>query len=100
MALGRRRAAQVAALGALWRAVGGAKHACGKRDSADGIRDLALCLERICIISSSVMMIAALQVARSVRIRATVLRCRWTLAGAYGTNTPPTRDQKHQQVAH
>ena len=50
MALGRRRAAQVAALGALWRAIGGAKHAWGKRDSADGIRDLALCLGRIRII--------------------------------------------------
>ena len=47
LALSRRRAVQVAALGALWRAIGCAKHACGKRDSADGLRDLALCLDRI-----------------------------------------------------
>ena len=47
IALSRRRAVQVAALGALWRAIGCAKHACGKRDSADGLRDLALCLDRI-----------------------------------------------------
>ena len=47
IALSRRQAVQVAALGALWRAIGCAKHACGKRDSADGLRDLALCLDRI-----------------------------------------------------
>ena len=100
VALSRRRAVQVAAVGALWRAISCAKHACGKRDSADGLRDLALCLNLSRIINHYETILAALQIARSLRIRAAVLRCRRTLAGAYDTSTPLTRDQKHQQVAH
>ena len=100
IALSRRRAVQVAALGALWRAIGCAKHACGKRDSADGLRDLALCLDRIRIMLHYETILAALKIARSFRSRAAVLRFRRTLAGAYDTNTPPTRDEKHQQVAY
>ena len=100
VALSRRRAVQVAAVGALWRAISCAKHACGKRDSADGLRDLALCLDLTRIINYYETILAALQIARSLWIRAVVLRCRRTLAGAYDTSTPLTRDQKHQQVAH
>jgi hypothetical protein len=76
---------------------------CGKRDSADGLRDLALCLDLSRIIKHYETILAARQIARSrcgLRIRAAVLRCRRTLAGAYDTSTPLTRDQKHQQVAH
>ncbi len=101
MALSRRQAAvQVAALEALWRAIGCAKHACGKRDSADGLRDFALCLDLSRIIKHYETILAALQIACSLRTRAAVLRCRRTLAGAYDTSPPRTRDQKHQQVAH
>ena len=102
VALSRRRAVQVAAVGALWRAITGscAKHACGKRDSADGLRDLALYLDLSRIINHYGTILAALQIARSLWIRAAVLRCRRTLAGAYDTSTPLTRDRKHQQVAH
>ena len=98
MALSRRRAVQVAAVGALWRAISCAKHACGKRDSADGLRDLALCLDLGRITEHYETILAALQIAPSLRIRAAVLRR--TLVGAYDTSTPLTRDQKHQQVAH
>ena len=89
---------QAAALGALWRTIGCAKHARGKRDSADGLRDLALCLDRIRIMLHYETILAALHIARSFRIRAAVLRFRRTLAGVYDTNTPPTRDQKHKQA--
>ena len=80
----RRGAVQAAALGALWRTIGCAKHACGKRDSADsdGLRDLSLCLDRIRIMLHYETILAALQIARSFRIRAAVLRFRRTLAGA------------------
>ena len=100
MALSRRRAVQVAAVGALWRAIGCAKHACGKCDSADGLRDLALCLDLSRMIKHYDTILPALQIARSLWIRAVVLRCRRTVAGAYDTSTPLTRDQKRQQVAH
>ena len=63
-------------------------------------RDLALCLDLIRIINHYETILAALQIARSLRIRAAVLRCRRTPAGAYDTSTPPIRNQKHQQVAH
>ena len=63
------------------------------------LRDLALCLDLIRIIVHYETILAALQIARSLWIRAAVLRCRRTLAGAYDTSIPPTRDQKHQQVA-
>ncbi len=90
---------QVAAVGALWRAISCAKHACGKRDSADGLRDLALCLDLSRMINHYETILAALQIARSLWIRAAVLRCRRTLAGAYDTSTPLIRDQKHQGSA-
>jgi hypothetical protein len=86
---------QVAALGALWRAM-----RAGNATVATVLTDFAILryvwtFKVSRIIKHYETVPAALQVARSLRIRAAVLRCRRTLAGAYDTSTPRIRDQKH-----
>ena len=91
IALSRRRAVQVAALGALWRAIGCAKHACGKRDSADGLRDLALCPDRIrhWAVSCSTMR-------RSFRVKLPL--CRSPVASGFDSELPSCDADGHWQA--
>ena len=71
-----------------------------ERDGAYRLPRFVLpCLGCVTILRSNTRVLAANQVARSLWIRAAVLQCRRTLAGAYDTNASPARrDPKQHPV--